>query len=145
MADYAVKYSAPAAIQTLLTTELNSLASGSAVLSGAIDNSAGTYKFINIEGLIAQQGGARTAGGYVAIQICVSVDGTNYCDATAPIPQKIAQVGMDAAVTARYWTRANISIPPCKFKLNYLQVTGQAFASSGNTLKYSLHAEQVSG
>ena len=145
MADYEVKYSTPAAIQTLLSTELNSLANGSSVLSGAIDNSAGTYKYLDLHFYIAAQGSARSAGAYVNIEICVSVDGTNYCDATSPIAAPFARFPLDAATTARYATRAIIAIPPRLFKLNLTDSTGQAFASSGNLLKYSLYADQVTG
>ena len=134
-------WAAMGAVQTLLTTELNALASAASVLSGAIDNTAGLAKFINLELYVAIQT-ARSAGGYVRIDICSSVDGTNYCDATAPIPQQLTQFPLDAAVTARYATRMNLPIPPCKFKLQITNVTGQAFGATTNTLKYTLHSEK---
>jgi len=135
-------WSAMGSVVTLLSTGLNSLANTSAVLSDAIDNTSGLKKYINLELTLAQQGGARTAGGYVRIDICPSVDGTNYCDVTAPCARQLTQFNLDAATTARVVTRMNLEIPPAKFKLNLVNITGQAFASSGNTLKYTLHGEQ---
>ena len=136
-----IQWETPGSLQSYLTTELNALASDGSVLGAAIDNTAGAL-FINLELYVGEQT-SRTAGGYVRIDICPSVDGTNYCDATAPIPTQLTQFPLDAATTARYSTRVNLPIPPCKFKLNVTNVTGQAFAATTNTVKYTLHSEEA--
>jgi len=136
-----VQWETPGAVQSYLGAELNSLANAAAVLGAAIDNTAGAL-FMNLELYVGVQT-ARSAGGYVRIDICPSVDGTNYCDATAPIPTQLTQFPLDAAVTARYATRVNLPIPPTKFKLQVTNVTGQAFAATTNTVKYTLHSEEI--
>jgi hypothetical protein len=134
-----ISWQTPGNVQIYLTTELNALAAAGIVLGGIIDNTAGAI-FMNLELYLGVQT-ARTAGGYVGVDICGSVDGSNYCDATPPIPSRLTQFPLDAAVTARYVTRTNIPIPPTKFKLNITNATGQAFAATTNTLKYTLHSE----
>jgi hypothetical protein len=136
-----VQNETPGAVQTLLTTELNALANAASVLSGAIDNTAGAL-YMNLELYLGVQT-ARSAGACVNVEICPSVDGTNYCDATFPCPQQLTQFNLDAAVTARYVTRVEIPIPPTKFKLNVTNNTGQAFAGTTNTLKYTLHSNEI--
>ena len=136
-----IQWETPGGVQTYLTTELNALASAASVLGAAIDNTAGAL-FVNLELYVGVQT-ARSAGGYVRIDICPSVDGTNYCDETVPIPTQLTQFPLDAAVTARYATRVNLPIPPTKFKLQVTNVTGQAFAATTNTVKYTLHSEEI--
>ena len=137
-----VKWETPAALQTYLTTELNALANAAAVLGAAIDNTGGEL-FINLELTLATQGSARTAGGYVGVDILPSVDGTNYCDVTPPCAPELTQFNLDAAVTARIVTRVCLPIPPTLFKLNFRNVTGQAFGATGNTIKYTLHSDEI--
>ena len=141
MAETVVKWETPGAVQTYLTTELNALASAGTVLGAAIDNTAGAL-FINLELYLGVQT-SRTAGGYVRLDLCASVDGTNYCDVTVPCAPLLTQLPLDAAVTARYVVRVNIPIPPTNFKLNLTNVTGQAFCADTNTLKYTLHSEEI--
>jgi hypothetical protein len=140
------KWEAPAAVQTYLTTELNSLADGGNKLGGSIDNETdGTNEFFaNLELLVATQGSARDSGATVDVYLLPSVDGTNYCyGADATDPPESAYVGsfvLDAATTARYVTLHNLPIPPLKFKLLVINNTGQALAATTNTLKYRLHS-----
>lgn len=135
------KYETPGALEPYLSTELNGLANAASVLGGAINNTEGEL-FINLELYLAVQGSARTAGGYVRVDILPSVDGTNYCDATVPCAPQFTQFNLDAAVTARYVTRVNLPIPPMNFKLQITNVTGQAFKADSNTIKYTLHSEE---
>lgn len=144
-----LKWAAPEAIQTYFTTELNSLATstsdttGFSAVGSAIDNETDQYQYLELELSVAAQGSARSAGATVAVMIVASVDGTNYpADTDLAYAVPLATFGLDAATTARLLTRTGIGIPPCKFKLQVWQKTGQAFAASSSTLKYRRYNEQ---
>ena len=140
------KWEVPAAIQTYLSTELNSLANAGKKLGAKIDNVADgeNEMYIALELYVATQGGARSAGASVAIYLLPSIDDTNFCygdDTTAPPASALFHVfPLDAATTARYVTVDGLLIGPFDFKLLVINSTGQAFASSGNTLKYRLYS-----
>jgi hypothetical protein len=104
--------------------------------------------FLAAELYIAEQGSARSAGAYVTLYLVPSVDGTNYTyggDAlTPPATCLVGDFVLDATVTARYVSLPCIAIPPTKFKLLVINETGQAFAASGNTLKYRTYNREIS-
>lgn len=140
------KWEAPASIQTYLSTELNSLSDGSNKLGAKVDNVADGENelFAALELYLATQGSARDSGATVDVYLLPSVDDTNFCYGSDSVdPPASAYIGsfvLDAATTARYVTLHNIPLPPLDFKLLLVNNTGQAFASSGNTLKYRLHS-----
>jgi hypothetical protein len=131
-------------IATALSTDLNSLANNTnSAVSAAIDNSSLLDLFIDLELVVATQGGARTTGAYFSVYASVALDGTNYSDAHETTAQWLCDFPMDAATTARRVFRANIDISPlATFKLFLRNGSGQAMAASGNTLKYRTHAIQ---
>lgn len=141
-----VTYSAPSAIATYLTTELNSLADAGNKLGAKIDNVADgeNEMFINLELYVAAQGSARSADARVEIYALPSIDDTNFDygdDSTNPSPSNlIAVLPLDAATTARYVTATNLRIPPLDLKLLVVNETGQAFAATLSTLKYRIHS-----
>lgn len=141
-----VTFSEPSSATTYLSTELNSLADGANKLGAKIDNEADgeNEMFIDVEFSIATQGSARDAGAYVALYLLESVDGTNFTygsDSVDPPASALIDVFLlDAATTARYVCLTNLQLPPLDFKLLLMNETGQAFASSGNTLKYRIHS-----
>lgn len=144
------KWVAPESIATALSTGLDSLAdstsdtTGFSALSSAIDNTTDLFLFINLELNLAAQGSARASGAFCAVYITYSLDGTNYADGSNKVfTELLATFPLDAATTARRVVRENIPIAPLPFKLQVLNDTGQAFASSGNTLKYRRHNEQA--
>ena len=144
-----LKWVAPEALATALTTELNSLAdsttdtTGFSAVSAEIANETDLYQYINLELVVATQGGARSAGAFVVVYINYSADGTTYDDTSnKPIAALLAVFQLDAATTARRLTKVNIPIPPLDFKLLVLNDTGQALAATLNTLKYRRHNEQ---
>jgi len=130
-----------------LTTELNALADGANKLGAAIDNTSNGDMYMDVELYVAAQGGARSADAYVALYILASVDGTNYCyGADAVDPPAHALVGvfaLDAVVTARYVTLTHLLVPAGKFKMLVINETGQAFAGTLSTLKYTLYNEEI--
>ena len=146
----AVTWAAPLSLTGYFTTELNTLADSTSDTTGfsaagaEIANGTDLKRFLALELVLAAQGSARTAGGFVAVYINYSADGTNYDDTSNKAFSEILTVfQLDAATTARRLTRVDIPIPPVDFKLLVMNDTGQAFAASGNTLQYRTYGETV--
>lgn len=129
-----------ASIASILTTELNSLAtSTNSVASAEIDNTTDRNLYHDLTLTIATQGVARTAGATVVVYLIMALDGTNFDDVNETTAEVAAVFPLDAVVTARQLTRRDIPIPPGKFKYFIRNVTGQTFAASGNILEYRAH------
>lgn len=130
-----------AAIASALTTELNSLANGSATAaSTAIDNTTALDLFADFTFTVATQGVARSTGATISVFMSMALDGSNYDDVSASTAELVAVFSYDAATTARQSTRRDIPIPPGLFKLFAVNNTGQALAASGNLLEYRFHS-----
>lgn len=127
---------------TILSTELNSLGSGSiSAASSAIDNTTNLDLFMDLELVLAAQGAARSSGATVSVAIVPSLDGgTNYPDVVDGNNEVVAVFPLDAATTARRQVRRDVAIPPGLFKLYVRNSTGQAFAASGSTIRYRTHS-----
>lgn len=145
-----VKWLAPEAVTSALFTELNSLAdstsdtTGFSAVSAEISNETDLFQYINLEFVLATQGAARAAGGFVAVYIVYALDGTIYGnDTDKAYTEQLTAFQFDAATTARRITKTNLPIPPLDFKLQVLNDTGQALASGANALNYRRHNEQV--
>ena len=132
---------------TALSTEFNSLASGSATAaSSAIDNTTNLDLFIDLELALAVQGSARSTGATVVVYIAPSLDGgTTYPDINSTTCIALATFYLDAATTARTLVRVNRDISPGLFKLFAVNNTGQALAASGSTLRYRTHSLNNNG
>jgi len=143
----AINWESSPSLTSYLTTELNSLADGANKIGAAIDNSSGLDRWMDVELYINTQGSARDSGAYVAVYLIPAPDGTNYVyggDSTDPPANTwVANLALDAATTARYIAAQMIPVPPGLFKLLFINETGQALASSGNTAGYRLYSEEV--
>jgi len=132
----------PSAV-TLLSTELNSLANDSRVITAAIDNSIGLEQFADFELSIAAQSSTRDPNAAIEIYIIPSIDGINYPeDATVDpsVNMKVGSFVFSENTDADIDTILNILIPPGKFKILLKNITGQALAESGNVLKYRIYS-----
>lgn len=137
-----VSWASPEAIQTALSTDLNSLGNGSfSAASSAIANSSGLYLYINLELYLNTL--TPTAGGYVAVYLIPTIDGTNYIDTTPPANTLIATFDLNTANATKRRSAVSIPIPPFDFKLMVENKSGAAFNASSNTLKYRRYSEQV--
>ena len=140
----AINWESSPSLTSYLTTELNSLADAGNKLGAEIDNSTGLDTHMDVEVNLAAQASARDSGANVEVYLVPALDGTNYSygsDSVDPPPQfKVAAVGFDAATTARRSGAQLILVPPGKFKLLFINSTGQAFAASGNTAGYRLYS-----
>lgn len=143
----AVKWSTPASIASVMTTELNSLASGSkAVASSAVDNATDKNRYADFE-LNVTFGSSPSAGGYVLLYLIPSLDGTNFADGDASTdPQSHLEVGafqVRATTNAQKLHLRDVKLPPFKFKPLLVNNTSQSFPASGSTLKTRAYNEEV--
>lgn len=128
-------------IVSALTTGLDSLASNSRAISSAIDNGTGRDLYGDLE-LVVTYGVAPAAGAKVAeIYLLPTVDGTNYPEgSTSVTPQRALLVATfesrsPSTSVAERLVINGITLPPRNYKLLLVNTSGQAYASSGNTLK----------
>jgi hypothetical protein len=135
---------------TLLSTELNSLASSAT--AGAISSVGGTSGLFNntvggggfdgytmgqFELVLAAPAGTLTAGPAALIWFLTTVDATNYEDGSASvIPARTPDliIPVRAVSTAQRIIRKSM-LPPGNWYVVLSQATGQAWNASGNTLK----------
>ncbi len=125
-----------------LSTELNSLANGSRKLGAAFDTVQSTHIALEVE--VAAQGSNRSATAAIELYLLKSLDGGTDFDFGSdsldpPLATLIAVLPLDVATSGRVVT----AMAPLPGDLPYAKLllknsTGQALASSGNTLKYAL-------
>jgi hypothetical protein len=143
------KHTTPEAIQTALTTELNSLANGAySNASGAIDNLTGLYTHMALELYLDSL--TPVAGQTIAVYLVPSIDGTNYEDGggavAPPAISYLCSFDLRAAAAAQRRAQTDIPIPPFAFKLilgNLAITSGVALAAANNTLKYRRYYMQA--
>lgn len=135
------KWSATTSPESILTTELNSLANGATKLSAAVsnDDAAERNLYADFEFTIAAQGSARANDAHVQLYLLPSIDGTNFTygddSTTPPASALVGSFILDASTSARVVHLRGVELPPEDFKLLVYNNTGQALAASGNTLK----------
>ena len=132
-------------IVSLATTELNSLANNAGALGAEYDNATNLYLYGQFE-LNVQFGSSPTAGNTVDLYIIPAPDGTNYDDAvtgasgSAPASCFAGGFPLRAVTSAQkvplgVGLTGPVPLPLTKFKAFLLNKSGQAFPSSGSTLK----------
>lgn len=111
---------------------LKALANGSGKISGAIDNSANVFQWLNLS-LLVRGAAAFTSGGTVDVWIITALDGTNYedgADAVFPARAPDGYFFLRAVDTAQRIEMPLIAVPPCKFKVLVRNSGGQAFTNT---------------
>jgi hypothetical protein len=127
-----------AAIVSLATTELNSLANNDAALGVEYDNGTNLYFWGDFE-LLAELAVAPGADTPIELYLIPALDGTNYADGDGtPIAPASAYAGTffsRAVDTAQRIPLPGVRLPPCKFKALLYNKTGQALEATGNVLR----------
>lgn len=137
--------------QTVLTTELNSLANNASVISsvagasGVITLTSTGYIQALCE-LLVTFGVAPTANTTINVWFLTAPDGTNFEDGSSSVtPQR----NPDVFFPVRAVTTAQRIAKPCKLPVGTFKVllqnngTGQAMAASGNTVKILPFTKQI--
>ena len=137
-----IKWATPDTAEDVLTTELNSLSdAANKITTTAISNdqTAELDMYADFVLSLAAQGSARDSGAHVDLYILPQSDGTNYPyggDSLDPSSNHwVGSFMFDAATNARVEVIRGVALPPMDFHVLVINQTGQAFASSGNTLQ----------
>jgi len=134
-----LRWAARAGEENVLTTELNSLANGAnKITTSPVANDVSPYMYGDFELSVAVQGSARSSGAYCSLYLIPTLDDTNYAfggDSLDPSANHlVGSFQYDAATNARVDIIRGVLLPNSKFHVLVMNDTGQAFASSGNTL-----------
>jgi hypothetical protein len=126
---------------SVMTTELNSLASTGTAVSSAVDNDADLDTLADFE-LVIAYGTNPTAGSLIELYIVRTVDGTNYEDVT-PQSGFAGAFVLAATTSTQRLIIPGVPIPPRDFKTYVVaKTTGQTAAASGNTLEAFFYGRQ---
>jgi hypothetical protein len=128
-------------LTTLLTTELNTLTTGSySAVGPAYDNRTNLNMWADFE-LVVTYGTNPTANSTCDLYLVPAVDNTNYADgggSVAPsINYYVGSFSLRAVTTAQRIAIRGAVIPPDQFKAVLLNNAGQSTAASSNTVKMS--------
>lgn len=122
----------------VLTTELNSLGSGSySALGTAYDNSSGLYLFGRLVITLASL--TPTTGAYLLPFAVPAVDGTNYDDAPSSTQpgahHALPLVNLATGAATKLASTPMFDLGPEKIKFALLNGAGASLAASSNTVK----------
>jgi hypothetical protein len=136
---------------SLMTTELNSIASGNAILGGtAVTNQTALDIFCDFSMVLASA--AFVAPNFMGIYLYpLNDDASSYGDsrfgssAAGPPSSNysVGSIGIVAATQAQTGTLLRVVMPPGTWKPVLFNQGGVALASSGNTLKYRTYNRAV--
>jgi hypothetical protein len=135
-------------ITSAMTTELNSVANNSRVISSALGADATAANLLGDWELAVTYGTNPTVDTCIDLYLVRAADGTNYEDGDASIrPGADSFAGcfqVRAVTTAQRMVIRDVPMPPGLYKaVIHNNGTGQTFAASGNTLKVRTHNRQV--
>ena len=145
------KWTTPVAIETVISTDLNSLANGYGECPGAASPVATTIDgnlYADLELLTGTWGVAPTAGSLVEVYIVRRVDGTNYENYTrgasgvGPANGYVGGFPLAAVTSAQRVILPQITLPPTDFLFLFINKSGQTMNASGNTVKMRRYSEQ---
>ena len=150
----AISWNAPTVtLATLLSTELNSLANGSTVISAAINNESNLTMYMDLQLHLGSLDISAQASPSVAIRLLESCDGgTTYDDGTAgatttahspKAPACIFPLRVGAGAEVKEAVVSMVPVPPGYFQIEIKNRTGVAFAATLNTLKYRTYKVTV--
>lgn len=133
------------AATSLLTTELNSLATANgAAASAAIDLTGNGWQLGDLELFVASSSLAFTAASFMSVYFLPSTDGTNYPKYTSGASWKLALNYLAGTIAIHpatlsaetiYEGVTGVLIPDAKFKVVLVNNSGVTLPASGNTLK----------
>lgn len=146
----AIKWDAPYNSRgNVLTTELNSLASGSRSAPGpsaGIANQTNLDQYARVEFTITF-GTAPDAGGFVNLHVVQALDGTNYEDgnsSTDPGSHTIvASIPVKPSTAAQRLVSRQFLIGPGPTKFILANRTSQAFPASGNVVELFTFNDEI--
>jgi hypothetical protein len=133
------KWNTPNAIQTIMSTELNSLANNANAIAGsAINNETGLGLFADFL-LTCTFAVSPTAETFLNLYLLPSLDGTNYPDGSNTItPNSNCLIGalpVRAVNTVQRINLPKVALPPFHFLILVRnEATGAALSATGNTL-----------
>lgn len=126
-------------LDTVLSTELNSMANNALVISSEITLTNQNYLLAEMEFFISSMGGVPTANTAFIGWFLRALDGTNYSDggtSVQPARRPDFLFTLRAVSTAQRLIARGVYLPPGLLKvLLKNDGTGQALAASGNLLK----------
>ena len=133
-------YGTPAAFANVLTTELQSLADGTAsAASSAIDNSSNLYGFADVSLVIGNAASDPTStGARWEIHLLPRLaDGSTYADITAST--RVGTIIVTTGDSVKNGMLSRVPIPPGFFKWAATNRMGVTSHSSGHTMAHRLY------
>lgn len=135
----AIKWQSWSDRSNVLSTELNSLASGSRTNAGTeLANQTNKDQFGKLE-ISVTFGSAPAAGGTLEIYMVTAPDGTNYEDGSSSVDPGahtlIITIPVRNTTSAQRLMSRRFELDPAKTKFILRNNTNQSFPSSGSTLK----------
>lgn len=129
-------------IVSLLTTELNALANGSAATGSAAGSDAVTAAELYGDFELALASLTPTGTPSCDLYLIRSADGTNYEDATPPPNSFVGTFTTTTGAGVKRSVLRDIPLPPGLYKPILVNNTNVALAASGSTLKVRPHSLQ---
>lgn len=139
-----IRWTAPEAIASLLTTELNALAVDTASSASATqDQDAAQYPYVDLE-LAVTFAAAPVEGEFVEVLCLIEMDGTNFATTDKGNAGAILTIiPVLASGSAQRLIVRGVLLPPNDFKIAVVNRTSQAFTASGHTLKMQRYSPTI--